>query len=99
MVMNPRSLVPDRSGLNAGDNQAIAMRFGPAPVSLRFGSCKDAAVVKLSVPVNAGAGLLAMISTPKASVPILTPSFRVNVTGIWKAVPGDPVPPVGDTVP
>ena len=99
MVMIPKGLVPESSGLKGGDSQATEMRFGPALASMRFGAGKDASCVKLSVPANAGAGLLAMISTPKDSVPIVTPAFRVNVTGIWKAVPGAPDPPVVDTVP
>src|SRR3990172_3662572 len=98
MVTEPRLLVPESSGLNGGDDQMTAMRFGPAAVSMR-GTCNDTSFRKPSVPVSAGAGLLAIISTPNCSVPILTPAFRLKITGMLTLVPGAPDTPVADTVP
>ena len=99
MVMTPRLFIPERGGVNGGDNQATAMRLGPAPVSTRFGAGNDESLVKLNIPVKAGAGPLATISTPKASVSTLLPAFKFNVTGMLTALPGAPDPPPAETVP
>ena len=108
MVMKPRILGAVRAGLKAAppvapNNQATAIRLGPAPLSMR-GIGRDGSFVKArqlvkvgeTQPVSAGAGLLGVISTPKASAVMFAPVVRV--TGMLTAPPGAPEPPLTETV-